>query len=314
MDQILTVTMNPALDCETSVPMVRSGSKLRCSAPMLNPGGGGINVSRVIRRLGGQSRAFVALGGAIGEEVLALLQAEGVDAEVLALQGATRISFSVTETSGAGQFRFVLPGPALSVGETEDALIRIASLGAGGIVVVSGSQPPGVPVDFLARLSDRLIQTGSRLFADTSGPALDALLSDVGQPLALLRLDMTEAQQAAGRVLYDIGDSVDFGRDLVDRGVAEIVVISRGAEGSVLVDRHQRLFCRAPSVPVKSKTGAGDSLMAALTWHLSRGDGAETALQAGVAAASAAVMTEATNLCYREDVVRLMPDCRVGAV
>ncbi len=314
MNQIWTVTMNPALDYETSVPVIRSRSKLRCSAPMLNPGGGGINVSRAIRRIGGHSHAFVALGGAVGDEVLSLLQAEGIEAEVMDVNGSTRISFAVTETDTAEHFRFILPGPRLTEGEIEDALRRIGELAAGGIVVFSGSQPPGAPDDFLIRLSARLSNVGARLFADTSGPAMDAILSGKGGPLAVLRLDMAEAAQAAGKVLKDAGDSAEFGRDLINRGVAEMVIVSRGSEGSVLVDGTQRLFCRPPKVPVKSETGAGDSLMGAVTWRLAQGDGVEAALQAGVAAAAAAVMTEATNLCEGADVVRLMPECRVEAV
>lgn len=159
---ILTVTLNPALDLATSVEKVAPGPKLRCSEPMTDPGGGGINLSRAIHNLGGNSRAFVALGGPLGELLAAMLVKVGIETTRFAAPGDTRLSFAVTETRNGGQYRFMLPGPVWSVPVVTRVLAAIAAaVPHGGFVVLSGSQPPGVSEDFAARLGGALATTGA---------------------------------------------------------------------------------------------------------------------------------------------------------
>lgn len=308
---ILTVTLNPALDLATSVEQVLPGPKLRCAEPLTDPGGGGINVSRAIHYLGGNSRAFVALGGTLGETLAALLHKAGIETERFAAPGDTRLSFAVTETGSGKQYRFMLPGPVWSELEVTRVLASIAAAAPhGGFVVPSGSQPPGVPEDFVARLCKWLAATGARLVIDTSGAALRAMVAAPARPY-LLRLDGPEAEELAGRPLPDSAASLDLAADLVGRGAAEVVILARGAEGSVLVSQDQRLFSPAAKVMVVSKIGAGDSFMAALVLALSRGQALGTALQWGTAAASAAVTSQGTGLCQRADVERLLQECQV---
>lgn len=303
---ILTLTLNPALDMATDVPELIPGHKLRCSDPHLDPGGGGLNVSRAIKHLGGDSLALVALGGLTGDRLAGLIRAEGITFLSLLGPGETRQSLTVTEGTSGKQYRFMLPGPVW--GEAERArvftLLR-ATARPGGFSVISGSQPPGVPADFSSQLA--VSMEGSNIILDTSGHALREAVHEPIPGLAVLRMDGEEGEDLAGRKLDTRVATADFASELVAKGVAQRVVIARGADGNVVAEAGRRLFAPAPKVKVKSTVGAGDSFVAAFVLALARGQGADAALSMGTAAAAAAVTTLATQLCRAEDVMRLLP-------
>lgn len=314
MIAILTVTLNPALDLATSAETVRPGPKLRCEDPRADPGGGGINVSRVIRRLGGEAPAFVALGGATGARLASLLHRERIPCIPFEGPGETRESLSVTDRATGGQYRFVMPGPRWTRTRGEDATRAIvAAAGPGALVVLSGSLPPGLSHDLPAALAARLARRGGRLVLDTSGATLSRAAAPP-LPVFVIRMDEHEAETLAGGRLTTRGDTADFAEALVRRGAAEVVVVARGADGSVMATREGRWFAKAAEVPVKSRVGAGDSFLAAFTLALARGKIMPRALQEGMAAASAAVMTEATELARASDVRRLIAACPVSQV
>jgi len=307
---ILTVTLNPALDMATEVPEFVEGAKLRCSDPVLDPGGGGLNVSRAIRALGGDSLALVALGGLTGDRLAGLIRADGVTFLSILGPGETRQSLTVTESVSGKQYRFMLPGPVWT--ETERGRV-FTLLGAtarpGGLSVISGSQPPGVPVDFPAQLAASM--PDSRAVLDTSGPALAEAVRHPIPGLEVLRMDGEEGEMLAGTALHSRAETADFAQSLVRRGVARMVIIARGADGNVLATADRRLIAPAPKVPVKSTVGAGDSFVAAFVLAIARGQLVDEALSLGSAAAAAAVMTDATHLCRLEDVMRLLPQAAV---
>lgn len=311
MHPILTLTLNPALDLSTAADGIRPGPKLRCDPPVTEPGGGGVNVARVIARLGAPVRAVVALGGPTGARLAALLAAEGVAVEAVEAPGDTRLSLAVTDRASGAQWRFVLPGPDWTAAAAGALAGRVAlAAAAGAIVVLSGSQPPGVPDDFAARLAADLDRAGARLFVDTSGAALRRLAAGPSA-VAVLRLDEAEAEELAGVPLPDRAASLAFAAGLCDRGVARTVVLARGAEGSVLAAPGLRLAAVPPVVPVASKVGAGDSFTAAFVVALARGEGPGAALAQGTAAAAAAVMTPASELARAADIARLVPLVRL---
>ncbi|MCL4189619.1 MAG: hexose kinase [Rhodobacteraceae bacterium] len=311
MHPILTVTLNPALDLSTHADAVRPGPKLRCDAPVTEPGGGGVNVARVLARLGAPVRAIVALGGPAGDSLAALLAAEGVAVEAVPAPGDTRLSLAVTDRASGAQWRFVLPGPEWTADAAAALRGRIAlAAAAGSIVVLSGSQPPGVPEDFAVTLAADLGRRGARLVVDTSGAPL-ARLAAGPTAVEVLRLDAAEAEELAGRPLPDRAASLALAAFLVGRGVARMAVLARGAEGSVLAAAGLQVAAVPPPVPEVSKVGAGDSFTAAFVLSLARGQGAAAALAHGTAAAAAAVMTPATELCHAADVARILPQVRL---
>lgn len=303
---ILTVTLNPALDLATKADSIRPEVKLRCDAPRVDPGGGGLNVSRVIAQLGGRTVAAVSLGGSTGQRLAEALDAAAMEVLVLPAPGETRQSLAVTDRETGLQYRFVMPGPAWSEAAVAEATaLIVAAAGEGTRVVLSGSQPPGVPADLAMRLAPGLAAQGARLCVDTSGPALHAIgAAQAG--LALLRMDEVEAEDLAGEALPTRASSAAFARSLVARGVAEAVLVARGGDGNILATPDGAWHAEALRVPIVSKVGAGDSFFGAFVLARARGASWPEAHAWGAAAATATCMMPATALGRLEDVERLV--------
>ena len=199
---ILTVTLNPALDLSTAADEVRPDLKLRCDKPVVDPGGGGINVSRAIKVLGGQSTAMVALGGATGTRIADLLKSDGLSILRLTAPGETRQSLAVTDRATGSQYRFVMPGPEWHTTHVSDMMSAISETArAGGWVVVSGSNPPGVAPGFEQMLTVRLKDGRARLLVDTSGEALQALAGS-STPVDVLRIRRRAGQRRCRQVRH----------------------------------------------------------------------------------------------------------------
>ncbi len=311
MPHFLTFTPNPALDVSTSVDRLVDAHKLRCDAPLLHPGGGGINVARVLHRLGGQVLALYPCGGATGERLHALLQGEGVPDRPLPIAGETRESFTVHEREGGREYRFVLPGPTLSLAEWRSALEALSALSpAPAWVVASGSLPPGVADDGHAQIARIARQIGARMVVDSSGPALAAALQE---GVWLVKPSQRELAELTGMALTTLAQQRQAARQLIERGQASMVALSLGGEGAMLVTADHCLVAEALPVPVAGSVGAGDSFLAALVWALDAQADPGQALATAMAAGAAAVMTPGTALCQPQDVARLREQVRVRA-
>jgi 6-phosphofructokinase 2 len=310
MRDILTITLNPALDLATEVGRILPNVKLRCAPAILDPGGGGINVSRALALLGGAGRTFVVLGGHNGEHMAKLMTGAGLDLIVHPARGETRSSLSVYDQTTHEQFRFMLPGPEWT-GLDVATVTAAASFAAapGGLAVISGSIPPGVPQSIPLDMARQIAARGVDVVVDTSGKALVATAQATDRAIHVLRMNHTEANELIGRELRDLADAADFAERLVARGVARIVIVARDHEGSVLAADGVRLHAPAARVSVKSKVGAGDTFVGAFTLGLALGEDLGSCLTRGVAGASAAVMTDATRLCDPEDAERLRAEC-----
>lgn len=273
----------------------------RCRDPRRDPGGGGINVARAIRRLGGQARAVFAAGGSTGALLERLLEEEDVPAAAVRIEGFTRENLTLDEAGSDRQYRFILPGPELGRDEQE-ALVDAALEGDPAYLVASGSLPPGVSADLYAELARRARDRGVRVVLDTSG---DALREGAGAGVFLLKPNLRELGQLVGRDVSEDPEQEDAARRLIAEQRAEAVVVSLGAGGALLVTREGVQRISAPTVPIRSKVGAGDSTVAGITLSLARGDDLGTAARFRVAAGAAAVMTPGTELCRRDDTERL---------
>lgn len=305
MRSIVTLTMNPALDVSTAVPYVLPDQKLRCEAPRYEPGGGGINVARVVRRLGGDALACFPVAGPAGDRLRGLLDGEGVRQTAVPVRGWTRENVNVLEQVSGRQFRFVMPGPALGEDEWPRFLEWLEGLQPRpDFVVASGSLPPGVPTDFYARLATLVRRIGSRLVLDTSG---EPLAQAVAEGVYLLKPSLREFRTLAHSPGDDDTELAAIAAAAVrERHWCEVLVLSLGAGGALWVDAQERERLAAPAVPVKSTVGAGDSMVAAIVVMLASGRPVREAVRFGVAAGAAAVMNPGTELCQRADVERLV--------
>ena len=310
MSALITLTLNPALDLATTTARVEPTHKLRCSPAQRFAGGGGINVARVLHRLGSDVQAWALAGGAAGAQMRQLLADEGVPTVLQPIAGDTRENFSVMETATGQEFRFVLPGPALQAAEWQACLDALAALTpAPRWLVASGSLPPGVPDDFYARLARAARARGIRVVVDTSGAPLAAAL-DAG--VTLVKPSLRELREVMKQPLDTPADWCVATQALVRAGQAEIVALSVGAQGAVLATREGVWQAPALDVPATTgTTGAGDCFVAALVWALDRGEAPPDALRWAVAAGAAALMAPGTALAQAADVHRLHPLVRV---
>jgi 6-phosphofructokinase 2 len=305
MLSIVTLTMNPAVDESTSVPYVLPDRKLRCQAPTYEPGGGGINVARAIRKLGGDALACFPVAGPAGELLKRLLAAEGLRCTPMPVSGWTRENLNVLEEVSGRQFRFCMPGAALGDHEWPIFLDWVRQLRpAPDFLVASGSLPPGVPVDFYARLAAVGRQIGSRVVLDTSGAPLARA---VEEGVYLLKPSLQEFQALMGEPEGNESQLASLAAIAVKRRWCEILVLSLGAGGAVWVTASDRERLASPAVRVKSSVGAGDSMVGGIVLSLAQGCTLGEAVRFGVAAGAAAVMNPGTALCRREDVDRLYP-------
>jgi 6-phosphofructokinase 2 len=303
MEPIVTLTINPAVDTSSSVAHVSPDHKLRCAAPRHDPGGGGINVSRAIRKLGGDSLAVYTAGGPTGELLRALLEEEGVRQEPVAVKAWTRENLYVLEEATRHQYRFIMPGAPLEEAEWHRCLERLSRLcKRPAYIVASGSLPPGVPAEFFGRVGRVARQLGSRFVLDTRQPALGLALQD---KVYLIKPNLHELCELAGRDLPDEPHQAAAALDLVRGGLCDVVVLSLGPAGALVATAEGTERLWAPSVRVRSRVGAGDCMLAGVVLALAKGMKLRTAVRYGMAAGAAATLNPGTQLCSREDTDRL---------
>lgn len=302
MKPIVTLTLNPSIDGAGEAERVQPTHKIRTTGDRYDPGGGGINVARVILELGGAALPVYLAGGVTGDVFDALMAERGIAGRRVPIAGHTRISLSIHETSTGQEYRFVPEGPEVTPGEWLETVALVDSIDADWLVI-SGSRPRGLPDDCFVTLVRRAVDRGCRVVLDSSGPALAATLDAGG--LALVKPSVGEFRALTGLPLEDAGEVAEAARGLVEGGRADIVAVTMGHEGAVLASRAATLIRRPPPVPVRSATGAGDSFVGAMTLALAEGQPVALAFLFGMAAGSATVMHPGTDLCRRADVERL---------
>jgi 6-phosphofructokinase 2 len=311
MASIVTLTLSPALDCATSIERLSPDAKLRCSSPSYAPGGGGINVARAIHRLGGRALALFPAGGPSGQHVLELLDAEGVAWQMLPAAAWTRECLNFLELASNEQYRLVLPGASLSLAEQAQLLQLLAALPAFDYLVISGSMPVDLAADFLAQVLHCAQLRGARCILDSAAPTLRQGL-DVGG-LWLIKPNLRELSALLGVPLGDPRELAELARGLLGAGRCEALLVSLGAQGALLVCADGDTWIEAPVVPKRSSVGAGDSLLGAMLLKLAAGASWLEAAQYGVAAGSAAIMAEGTQLCAQGDTERLFAQLQAQA-
>ncbi|MES1220796.1 MAG: 1-phosphofructokinase family hexose kinase [Bacteroidota bacterium] len=300
---IVTVTMNPAIDKSTTVEKLIPEKKLRCAELLLDAGGGGINVSKALKKLGGESLAIFPGGGLNADRLEQILTQIEVSFKRTSISGETRENFSVTETNSNIQYRFVMPGHELTKEEIQNCFNTIGSLQpTPEIIVASGSLPPGVPDDFFAQLAVKAKQSGAKYIVDTSGLPLQ-IAAEEG--VFLLKPNLTELCSLVGKDFLQLNEIEDAAKQIIEKGHCKIIVISMGPAGAILVTKDQYEKIPAPIVKKLSTVGAGDSMVAGMVWKLEQGKSFSEMVRFGVACGTAATMNAGTHLFNKEDVYEL---------
>ncbi len=305
--RIVTLTLNPAVDSSCTTDRVRPLHKVRTTNERFEPGGGGINVARVVNELGGESFAVFLAGGRSGAVLEELVRDAGVMAHQIHIDEPTRVSHVVYEASTRQEYRFTPEGPRVATREWQAALDFIALLDV-DFVVASGSLPRGVPDDVYAALAADVRRRGGRLVLDTSGPPLAATLEE---GVFLAKPSRGEFAALMGHQLDDRQTLEEAARELIGRGRVNLLAVTLGHDGAMLASSQGIKWLTPPEIEPKSAVGAGDSFVAGMVHGLAGGEPVDRAFALGVAAGTATVLTAGSELCRKADVMRFWePLCR----
>ena len=303
MKNIVTFTLNPTIDKNSSVDHVRAEDKLYCDRPKFEPGGGGINVSRAIKKLGGSSLLLYTSGGFTGKKLDKLLAEEDLNRQAIEIEVETRENLIISEKASNLQYRFGMPGPKINDQEVEKIFETLTELKPfPDYLVISGSIPEGVSDNIYAEMAALAKKRKARVVVDVSGPPLKSVIKE---GVFLIKPNLGEFQELVGRELRDEDQIKEEALRFVEDKCCQAIVISIGAGGALLVNDQKAEFIRPPIVPIKSKVGAGDSMVAGIVLSLARGDSLKNSFYYGLASGSAAVMTPGTELCTKKDTDRL---------
>ena len=298
MKNIITLTVNPALDTYTTIDHLAPNKKLRCQPPMIDPGGGGVNVTRVIHRLGGNSTAIYTRGGHTGKIYSDLLDKEGIDQDPVEIKQDLRENFAVTETSTGNLFRFGLPGPVLEKSEYKSILDKIENISNAEFLVASGSLCPEAPVDFFAQVAKKAKKNNLKFILDTSGKNFSEILK-VGA--FLLKPNNEELEDLTGKKATNQKEQKKLLLEILNNYPVEVIVLSLGAKGAILATGNKAVHFPALKVFAKSSIGAGDSMVAGIVYNLSLGKSLEEAVLYGLACGSATLKSPGTELLTKRD-------------
>lgn len=300
---IATVTINPALDKSLVVEKLIPEKKLRCSNTAMEAGGGGINVSRAIQKLGGESIAIFPSGGLNGRCLNQILETQNITFKSIPVSNQTRENFTVTESFANAQYRFVMPGSFLSNAEIEACITGITSLNPSPtIIVASGSLPPGVPDNFFARLAVIAKQIGAKYILDTSGIPLKLALQEC---VYLLKPNLSELCSLVEKDYLQLVEVDAAAQEVIKKARCEVIVVSMGPAGAMLVTANEQERIPAPVVKKLSTVGAGDSMLGGMAWMLEQLATLKEVVRFGVACGTAATMNTGSQLFKKENVLEL---------
>jgi len=308
MPKALALTMNPALDLSAVADEIAPNEKTRCADAKEDPGGGGINVARALHRLGGEVVAVFPCGGVYGQRVKELVEEEEVPCKLIDIDGLTRVNPAIRQKGeGGDQYHFTLPGPELSQDDQKRCLEAVAeALEEDDLFVASGSLPRGVPDDFYKKAAERAASAGAKVIVDAAGGLLRAAVEARPDWIKPNRKELAELVE------------VDPDDEAIERRASEFVsekgemriLLSLGKEGACCIGPVGRERIEGPSVKVRSRIGTGDTMVAGLAHALLKGKEPVEACRWAVAAGSAAVMTEGTELLRAEDFEELLDKMR----
>jgi 6-phosphofructokinase 2 len=302
MPSIVTITLNPCVDISSSVDAFKPEKKLRCAPLVYEAGGGGINVARAIKKLGGEALAIYLAGGNAGATLQSLLATESLNSMSIDTGVNTRVNVMMIDKATALQYRFVTTGSPIDESYCEQCIEALEKLDGVKYIVVSGSLQPGLPLDIFERFSAVAKQKQAKLIIDAP---TDVMKVYPIKGIYLLKPNLLELSMLVGKEELEGDEVTNAARAIIAKNICEVVVVSMGAAGALLVTKDfvQRFI--APPVKVKTTVGAGDSMVAGIVLYLSKDNDIKEAVRFGIASGTAATLNEGTQLCRLEDAERL---------
>jgi len=290
---IYTITLNPALDKQLTVSDIRFNDVLIAEGVQLDFGGKGFNVSRMLKELNQPSKAVGLLGGQTGKAIEAGLKEQAIDVVAIPVSGETRTNVSVVTPGGSKHIKVNEKGPTISVSELQQVFQYIfENAAAGTLWVLAGSIPPGVNVDVYQQMTQKIKELGGDVVLDTSGAALKEGV--LAHP-KLVKPNLFELSQLTGREITSLQEILE--NPALTRSVgAEFVAISAGEKGALLTDGEKTAICLPPEIQEANPVGAGDAMLAGLSFALYHGYDLEKALMLGVACGTASAMQSGTRM------------------
>lgn len=300
---IYTVTLNPALDRTVAIKQLLEDDTNRILSEHYYAGGKGIDVSRVIRELGGQSIALGLVGGYDGLHLEGLLINAGVMTDFTKISGETRINIIIKEQATGRQLAISATGPDVSATEIGQFYQHVVQAQPMDYLVLSGSLPRGVTHNLYGQLILAGRKKGSFVVLDTDGTALK---ESVNYQPTCIKPNTHELSRLVGRELMAEGEIIRACEEVHQKGIS-YVLVSRGKEGLILSTGEQRIKAVAPHVKVDSTVGAGDSAVAGFVMAHSQGKDLVECVRLACAAGTATAQTPGTELCHRLEVERILP-------
>jgi 1-phosphofructokinase family hexose kinase len=300
---IYTLTLNPAVDRELTVPAVEFDSVLRASESRVDFGGKGFNVSRLLKGLGAESTAVGFLGGKAGEILQDGLKSLGIGAEFVWVPGETRTNVSIVTQSGGHYIKVNEKGPLVDAAKQQELLDKLAALAQpGDWWVLAGSLPPGCAEDFYARIVRVLNEHGSMTLLDTTG---ESLRVGCAEKPYLVKPNAEEAH-ALTRMPVETPAEIAAVAAEIRRMGAQNVVISMGKAGALLQTAEGTWLTHSPKIKEKNPIGAGDSMVGGLVWALTRGLALKESLGWGVASGAATASLSGTEVGSQKLIEKLL--------
>ena len=308
---IVTVTLNPAVDQTLALERLTLGDTNRVRESRIDPGGKGINVSRVLRELGRESLATGFAPGSLGRFVEHSLLELGILCDFVHTRGQTRTNLTVVDEAEHETTLLSYRGPEMDPRHVQTLETRLRRyISAGDWLVVAGSIPPPLDPWVYARLIELGRQRGARTVLDADA---DALVAGLSARPEIVKLNHHEAERLLGTALESDQALVEAADAMRDAG-AETAVVTAGARGAVAISEEGAWRSWSPPADVISSVGAGDALLGGLLYSLEEGGSLEEGLRWGTAAGAAACLTSGTQLCRQSDLLGLLPQVRIEQI
>lgn len=306
MTDIVTITLNPAIDKTYVISDLLPEHKLRCANPLVEAGGGGINVSKGLKEMGSSSVSVFFAGGRNGEHLLEMLMHQQIECKPIPIDGETRESLVIMDQSSEKEFRLVVDGPRIDVSAFQE-IIQFVHTVKPSYLIASGSLPQGLSKDVYALLAREAKIIGSKFILDTSGEALEKGLQE---GVYLMKPNLKELSNLTGVESLRLDEIPDAALTLIEAGKAEIVVVSMSAAGAMLVTKEMHHHILTPKVEQKSTVGAGDSMVGGMVWALQQNKNLLEMACWGVACGAAATINNSAQLFKKEDAIKLFDQIR----